>query len=117
MSKTAQGYWEDIFIRYQSSGQSHPAFCRENNLSHNQFHYRWDEHNKALKGQTSHLKFESVSLIPQEIRALPEATLSVKIHLPNQIRCDVGLDFKEILSRLIKLVQPCGRSTYIQRGS
>ena len=107
MSKTAQGYWEDIFIRYKSSGQSQPAFCRENKLSHNQFHYRWHEHNKALKAQTGHSKFESVSLISQEIRALPGVKLAVKIYLPNQIRCDVGLDLKEITSLLIKLVQPC----------
>lgn len=107
MSKTAQGYWEDIFKRYKSSGQSQPAFCMENNLSHNQFHYRWHEHNKVLKAEKGDSKFESVSLIPQEIRLLAVAKLTVKIHLPNQIRCDVGLDLKEIASLLIKLVQPC----------
>ncbi len=107
MSKIAQGYWEDIFIRYKSSGQSQPAFCRENNLSHNQFHYRWHEHNKALKAQTSHSKFESVSLVPQDIKPLPAAKLAVKIHMPNQIRCDVVVDLKEFASLLTQLVQSC----------
>ena len=107
MSKTAEGYWEDIFIRYKSSGQSKPEFCRANNLSQNQFHYRWHEHNKVLKAQTGDSKFESVSLIPQEIRALPTAKLAVKIHMPNQIRCDVAVDLNELVSILTQLAQPC----------
>ena len=100
MPRSDQAYWEEIFIRYKSSGLSQPGFCRENNLSNNQFHYRWYEYNKALKAQAWSSQFESVSVIPTDTRSLVVSKINVKIHLPNQIRCDVAVDLKEFASLL-----------------
>ena len=60
MSKSDQGFWEEIFKQYKASGLSQAAFCGANNLSNNQFHYRWREHNKARKAETGNSQFESV---------------------------------------------------------
>ena len=107
MLKSGQAYWAEIFIRYKASGLSQPAFCKANNLSNNKFHYRWSEHNKALKAQTGYSPFESVSVIPTDTRALVVPKINVKLHLSTPLRCDVALDLKELASLLTHLVQPC----------
>ena len=107
MSRSEQAYWEEIFIRYKASGLSQPAFCRENNLSNNQFHYRWYEYNKALKAQAGSSQFESVSLMVKDSRPLMVSKMNVKIHFPNLIRIDVAVDLNEFVSILTQLVQAC----------
>lgn len=107
MSKLNQDYWEEVFIRYKASGLSQPRFCKEHNLSNNQFHYRWHEYNKALKAQSEHSAFESVSVTPNDISSLMTPRMNVKIQLPNRIRCDVAVDFKEFAFLVRQLVQSC----------
>jgi len=55
--------WEDVFSHYKASSLSQSAFCKQNNLSNNQFQYRWYERNKALKAHASPEQFESISVI------------------------------------------------------
>lgn len=107
MSKSEQTNWEEIFIQYKASGLSQPAFCRSNNLSNNQFHYRWHEYNKALKAQAVGPRFESILVVSTDTRPLVASKMQVKIHLPNQIRCDVAVEIKEFALLLSQLVQPC----------
>ncbi len=44
-------YWSSIIERHKSSGLSQPEFCKRNELSFNQFQYRWYQHNLALKSK------------------------------------------------------------------
>jgi len=107
MSKSDQGLWEEIIKQYKASGLSQVAFCGENNLSNNQFNYRWREHNKARKAQTGSSEFESVSVMLSDSRPLVVSKMNVRIHLSNQIRCDIAVDLKEFASLLRQLVQSC----------
>ena len=107
MSKSEQTNWEEIFVQYKASGLSQLAFCRANNLSNNQFHYRWYEYNKALKAEAVSTGFESISVVSTATRPLVASKIQVKIHLPNQIRCDVSVEIKEFALLLAQLVQPC----------
>ena len=43
--------WDFIIEQYKVSGLSQPAFCKENELSYNQFQYRWYQHNRAEKAK------------------------------------------------------------------
>jgi len=47
MSELIQ-YWETIIDEYRASGLSQPVFCKQNGLSLNQFHYRWERRAKFL---------------------------------------------------------------------
>lgn len=107
MSKSEQTNWEEIFVQYKESGLSQPAFCKANNLSNNQFHYRWYEYNKALKAEAVGSRFESISVVSTDTRPLVASKMHVKIHLPNQIRCDVSVEVEEFALLLSQLVQPC----------
>lgn len=98
-------YWEEIFARYKSSGLSQPEFCRQNNLSNNQFQYRWYERNKALKAQSISIeRFETVSVTSNTTSS---STINAVIHLPNKIRCDVAVTMQELAPFLSQLVQLC----------
>ena len=46
-----QQHWNEIIDRYEASGLSQPEFCKQNELSCNQFQYRWYQPNLALKAK------------------------------------------------------------------
>lgn len=97
--------WEEVFSRYKASGLSQPEFCRQNNLSNNQFQYRWYERNKALKAKSLSIeRFETVSVTSSTTHS---SRINAVIHLPNNIQCDVAVDLKALASLLSELVQPC----------
>lgn len=103
MSKQ-KAHWEELFSRYKASGLSQPEFCKKNNLSTNQFQYRWYEHNKALKAQATE-PFESI-ILSAPVSPVKSSAINLSIHLPNQIRCDVSTDldgFSPILTHLVQL--------------
>ena len=84
---------------------SQPEFCRQNNLSNNQFQYRWYEHNKRLKAQSLSVeRFETISVTSSPAIS---ATIGTVIHLPNKIRCDIAVTLKELAPLLSQLVQLC----------
>lgn len=99
--------WEEIFSCYKASGLSQLVFCKQNNLSNNQFRYRWEARNKALKAQPSAVPFESISIISTSATPVIPSTINLSIHLPNQIRCDVTTDLNGLLPILTQLVQLC----------
>lgn len=103
-----EAYWDEIFKCYKASGLSRSVFCKQNNLSNNQFHYRWSKHNKALKEQRLPEQFEIVSVLSSkpQIPALA-TTINMKVYLPNQIRCDIRVDLNGVSSLLTQLVQLC----------
>lgn len=111
-------HWSEIIERYKTSGLSQPEFCKQNELSSNQFQYRWYQHNLVLKlkaraaisnNQPSRDIFEPVTVTLPSIA--PKQTTSVvelAIYLPNQIRCDVKIDlraneFSTLLKQLVAL--------------
>lgn len=112
-------HWDEIIERYRVSGLSQPQFCKQNELSFNQFQYRWYQHNIALKAkaraaklsnQASSNLFEPVSITALSIE--PKQTTNVvelAVYLPNQIRCDVKIDLRanEFSSLLKQLVMLC----------
>jgi hypothetical protein len=98
-----KAHWEELFRRYKASGLSQPEFCKQNNISTNQFQYRWYERNKALKVKTPVKAFEPISVV--STTAMTSA-INLSIYLPNQIRCEVTTDlngFSPILSQLVQL--------------
>jgi hypothetical protein len=99
--------WEDVFSRYKASSLSQSAFCKQNNLSNNQFQYRWYERNKALKAHASPEQFESISVISTPAVPMMISTINMSIHLPNEIRCDVTTDLNGLSPILAQLVQLC----------
>ena len=104
MSKK-KAYWEGVFNRYNSSGLTQLEFCKENNLSHNQFQYRWYERNKVLKAQSLSVEgFETISVTSNRA---PSTVMSVIIHLPNKIECHVAMSSNDLASLLAQVVQPC----------
>lgn len=104
MSKQ-KAYWEEIFSCYKASGLSQPEFCKQNNLSNNQFQYRWYERNKALKAQALSVeRFETVSVASNATTSTPVSTV---IHLSNKIQCDVVVTLKDLAPFLAQLVQLC----------
>lgn len=104
MSKQ-KAYWEEVFNRYKASGLSQPEFCRQNNLSNNQFQYRWYERNKALKAQTSSIEqFETVSVTSS---ITTSTRIDAVIHLPNKIQCAITASVKDLAPLLAQLVQLC----------
>jgi hypothetical protein len=105
MSKQ-RAHWEEIFSRYKASGLSQSTFCKQNNLSINQFRYRWESRNKGLKTQASSL-FESVSVMSKPAIPLIPSTINLSIYLPNQIRCDMTTDLNGFSPLLTQLVQLC----------
>lgn len=104
--KNPKAYWEEVFSRYKASGLSQPEFCKQNNLSTNQFQYRWYEHNKALKAQVAE-QFESISILSPPVIPVKTSIINLSIHLPNQIRCDVSTDLDGLSPILAQLVQLC----------
>lgn len=99
--------WEEIISRYKASGLTQSSFCKQNNLSKNQFRYRWETRNKGLKAQTSPSSFESISIVSPQVNLAVTTTISMSIHLPNQIRCDVTTDLKGLFPLMAQLVQLC----------
>lgn len=98
-----KAYWEEVFERYKASGLSQPEFCKQNNLSNNQFQYRWYERNKALKAQTLLVKrFETISVTPNTTTS---RLINTAIHLPNKIRCDAAMTLQDLSSLLSQWVQ------------
>lgn len=106
MSKQ-KAYWEEIFSRYKASGLSQPEFCKLNNLSNNQFQYRWYERNKALKAKALPAPFESISVVSTPTAPVMTSIINLSIHLPNQIRCDITTDLNGFSPLLMRLVQLC----------
>lgn len=112
-------YWTGVIEQYKMSGLSQPAFCKDNELSWNQFQYRWSLHNRAEKAKaesTMHRDinkthaFESVSIfIPAPAPQTEDSdVVELMIHLPNQIRCSVKLalrsnGFNTLLKQLVAL--------------
>jgi hypothetical protein len=97
-------YWDAIIEQYKASGLSQPAFCNQNDLSCNQFHYRWSLYNRAEKAKdklvvrensSSLADFESVRLsIPFYASQEETHVTELMIHLPNQVRCAIKIDFR-----------------------
>lgn len=111
-------YWNEIIERYKASGLSQPEFCKQNELSCNQFQYRWYQHNLALKAKAraatlsnkpSRNLFEPITITLPSIASKQTANVvELAIHLPNQIRCDVKIDlcaneFSTLLKQLVAL--------------
>lgn len=99
--------WDELLVSYKSSGLSRSEFCKQNNLSINQFRYRWDTRGKGFKFQEAAPTFEPVSIVSLPKKAVVKTSLSLSIHLPNQIRCDVVTDVNEFSSLLTQLVRLC----------
>lgn len=118
MSKQIK-YWDDIIDQYRASGLSQLAFCKQNELSINQFRYRWYLDNLAEKVKAKTVVLEKTSLLntfESVIIARPSSApkdetsniAELAIHLPNQIRCNVKMDlrthaFAVLLKQLVRL--------------
>lgn len=109
-------YWSSIIERYKNSGLSQPEFCKRNELSFNQFQYRWYQHNLVLKSKPvtpNHPPsnvFESVTIsLPSSKPKQSTNVVELAILLPNQIRCEMKIDlYADEFSRLLKeLVELC----------
>lgn len=109
-------HWKAIIEQYQASGLSQPEFCKQNELSWNQFQYRWYQHNLALKTKapiSSHEPpqniFEPITItLPSTAPKQAINIVELAIYLPNQIRCDVKIDlcaneFSTLLKQLVTL--------------
>ncbi len=112
-------YWEEIHERYKVSGLSQMAFCKQNELSWNQFKYRWYQHNLELKAKAraaTSIPPSSGALFEPVMLALPSITpkqtstvVELALHFPNQIRCDVKIDLcaNELSTLFKQLVALC----------
>lgn len=110
-------YWESIISEYKASGLSQPAFCKQNGLSCNQFQYRRYQHNLAKRAkQTSSPfadvmagSFESITIAQAPVKDEVNYMTDLAIHLPNKIRCDVKMDFRNnaFVALLKQLVALC----------
>jgi hypothetical protein len=99
-------YWDAIIDQYKASGLSQPDFCKQNELSCNQFQYRWYQHNCAEKAKAklatrensaSLSDFESVTIsapIPAHSTQKEVCVSELMIYLPNKINCAVKMDFR-----------------------
>ena len=111
-------HWNKIIEQYKASGLSQPDFCKQNELSNNQFQYRWYQHNRALKAkaraailsnQSPQNLFEPVTITRPAVAPIQTTNVvELAIHLPNQIRCDVKIDlcaneFSTLLKQLVTL--------------
>lgn len=109
-------HWDAIIEQYKASGLSQPAFCKQNNLSYNQFQYRWYLYNRTKKTSidtfnqnSSRCNFETVTISLAETFARQEEKVSeMMIHLPNQINIAVKMDlrrngFSSLLKELVRL--------------
>lgn len=111
-------YWDGIIEQYKASGLSQPAFCKQNELSCNQFQYRWYQHNCAEKAKAklamrqnsaSLNDFESVTIsTPAHLPQKETCVTELMIHLPNKISCQVKMDlrtngFASLLKQLVAL--------------
>lgn len=110
-------YWATIIERYKSSGLSQPEFCKQHELSWNQFQYRWNRYNSAAKSKAriaaieTKMKpsFETITIANPSIKTKQGSGISeLVIHLPNQVRCDVSIDlgsneFSILLKQLVSL--------------
>ena len=110
-------YWDTIIEQYKVSGLSQPAFCKQNELSCNQFQYRWYLYNLAKRAKKdpstfenncgAHL-FEPVTIAHSVLNDETNHVAELAIHLPNKIRCDVKMDlsnhaFTTLLKQLVAL--------------
>lgn len=109
-------YWDAIIEQYKLSGLSQPVFCKQNELSYNQFQYRWYLHNRTKKANigipdknASLSDFESVTIsIPDHMLHKDTYVTELMIHLPNRISCAVKIDsrtngFTTLLKQLVAL--------------
>lgn len=97
--------WEEVFDRYKASGLSQTEFCKCNNLSINQFQYRWYERNKALKAEALSIeRFETISVTSHTTSS---TLMNTVIRLPNKIQCDVSVALNDLAPLLAQLVQLC----------
>jgi hypothetical protein len=111
-------YWNAIIEQYKASGLTQPDFCKQNELSCNQFQYRWYQHNSAEKAKAklamrqnseSLNDFESVTIsIPAHLPQKETYVTELMIHLPNKISCQVKMDlrtsgFATLLKQLVAL--------------
>lgn len=97
--------WEEVFERYKGSGLSQPEFCRQNNLSNNQFQYRWYVRNKSLKAQGLSVdRFETISV---RVNGTTSTLINTVIHLPNKIRCEAVVTLSDLVGLLAALEQRC----------
>jgi hypothetical protein len=108
-------YWSAIIERYKVSGLSQPEFCKQNDLSFNQFQYRWYQHNLALKAKAVMPNnqlgnvFESVTIPLPSFKAKQSTKIiELAILLPNQVRCEMNIDlyageFSTVLKELVAL--------------
>ena len=86
-------HWNEIIERYKVSGLSQPQFCNQNELSFNQFQYRWYQHNLALKAkaraaklsnQASSKLFEPVTITARSVESKQTTNVvELAIYLPN----------------------------------
>ena len=94
--------WSSIIERYKSSGLSQREFCTQQNVSWNQFHYRWSGYKSASKLKTRFIasasktraQFEQVTIATPPASKQAEGANVLAIHFPNQIRCDVAVDLE-----------------------
>ena len=113
-----QQYWNEIIDRYKASGLTRPEFCKQNELSWNQFHYRLRLYSQSLKTMSKELtishpissdSFEKITITPTLV-ASKSATkvVDLVVYLPNQIRCKIAIDistneFPTLLKQLVAL--------------
>jgi hypothetical protein len=109
-------YWDAIIEQYKVSGLSQPAFCKQNELSYNQFQYRWYLHKRmekakvgALDKSSSFSDFEPVTIsIAEHMLHKDTYVTELMINLPNRISCAVKMDsrtngFATLLKQLVAL--------------
>lgn len=116
MSKQDQN-WKALIEGYKVSGLSQPDFCKQNNVSYNQFQYRWYLHNKEKKAlsrldvieRPTSNDFETVTLSTPRLTTPKESYFAeLTIHLPNQISLDIkseinNNEFAALLKQLVVL--------------
>ena len=117
MSKQSAN-WEDIFARYQASGLTQPAFCKQDNVPFNKFQYRWSKKSQASKERVKtgekvksiRNSFEPISLSSLPTVAATESgkVIELTVYLPNQIRCEIKIDsctngFSTLLKQLVSI--------------
>lgn len=112
--------WDDIFSRYQTSGLTQPAFCKEANVPFNKFQYRWSKRTQAMKVSAEakaiskrnsiENSFEPIIISSSAVAvATPDSNIiELVVHLPNKIRCEIKVDsctngFSMLLKQLVNL--------------
>ena len=92
-------YWNDHITKWKESGLKQVDYCRANNLSRQRFTYWKCKSNK----KNNPVKF--IPVVPKPTSSLPENSSSLKIHVGDKFRIEVGEGFsEETLTRLIKTI-------------